>query len=744
MFTKSFLTAVVVKILRRDRKGLNVNDLSLHALLFRDFCFIRNLKSLPLIKLILFASISILFIGCLRTRKSDYSVNETTDKNNNINKAFISFRIGVPQWASDSRFNELLDLFERNKGVTDEITFFTSATHAPLPLDVFRERTAILRDRMERTRKLGYRTGINILTTIGHHNENLGNSLKGDYTFMTNIDGQVCHGSFCPNDEKMREYIRSIYEMTANAKPDYIWIDDDVRFGHMPIGYSCFCDNCLRIFRDEYGVSYSRESLKKAMNEGAVEEKLKIREEWLQHNRNTISRLFSLIERTVHSVSPELPLGFMTGDRFFEGYDFDNWARILAGPDSVSVMWRPGGGYYNDISTNDLSGKSHDIGRQVSLLPANVKSIESEIECFPYQRLKKAANIVVLEACSHIASGCTGAAFNVLSMYDEPLDEYEPLVARLKEARPFFDLLARSLGRSPVKGVNTYWNRNSFITGNIEEGNWLASGNPLAAHEIYNIGLPACYSEKYANVTILGKDNVYALSKEEIRNNLSGGVYMDAEALRQLNDMGFGDLTGFEVVKSEFSDRIEKLTDHHLNGKFASRERDNRQSFWNSPAYTLRKSDESAQPLSTLVDYTGKEVSLCTSGVFENKAGGRVCVAGYYPWTFMENLSKSSQMKSIFRWLSKDSLPGYIDSFHRINLWIREPRNGKTALALINSSFDPARDVILMLITASRTIKVYDMECRETIIKSSGTDGPYKKFSIPYIDQWQMRLVITE
>ena len=111
------------------------------------------------------------------------------------------------------------------------------------------------------------------------------------------------------------------------------------------------------------------------------------------------------------------------------------------------------------------------------MLPEDVISIQSEIECFPYQRLKKAANIVVLEACSHIAAGCTGAAFNVLSMYDEPLDEYEPLVARIQEARPFFDLMVKSLGRSAITGIHTFWNKNSFITGRLAEGNWLSSGN---------------------------------------------------------------------------------------------------------------------------------------------------------------------------------------------------------------------------------------------------------------------------
>jgi hypothetical protein len=689
-------------------------------------------------------SLLILLSSCQETKKQDLQNMAGSKKENSINKAYISFRIGVPQWLPESRFKELLTLFDRYKGVTDEITFFTSATHPPLPLDVIGERTAILKDRMTEVRKHGYRSGINILATIGHHNENLDNSLKGEYTFMTNIEGEVCHGSYCPNDKKMQEYIRRIYEMTALAKPDYIWIDDDVRFGHMPIGYSCFCDNCLHIFRDEYGVLYTRESLKKAFDEGSVEGKLKIREAWLQHNRNTISGLFMLIEKTVHSTDPSIPIGFMTGDRFFEGYDFSNWTRILSGPDSVEVMWRPGGGYYSDISTNDLAGKSHDIGRQVSLLPESVQSIQSEIECFPYQRLKKAAEIVVLEASSHIASGCTGAAFNVLSMYDEPLDEYEPLVERLSQGRPFFDLLAVSLGRTPLSGVNTYWNKDSYITGNIEKGDWLTSGNPLAAHEIYNIGLPASYSQSNSGITILGKDNIYAMSRDEIAKILAGGVYIDAEALTQLNDMGFGELTGFEAVNSERTDRIEKLTAHPLNGQFAGRERDNRQSFWNSPAYTLKKTDEASQVLSTLIDYTGKEVSSCTSGIFENKAGGRVCVAGYYPWTFLENLSKSSQMKSVFRWLSKDSLPGYVSSFHRINLWIREPRNGMTALTLTNSSFDPARDVVLILRTEKTSIKVYDMQCRENIIRTSGADGPYQKFTIPIIGPWQMRLVVTE
>jgi len=695
-------------------------------------------------KLIVAVSLLIL-AGCsqkLQTQKpaEKTSISPTTK----IEKAFISFRIGVPLWSSEKRYNEVLDLFDKYKGVTDEVTFFTSTTHPPLSLDVFRERAAILKGRIEEAKKHGYRAGINILSTIGHHNENLDNSLNEAYTRMTNIDGQVCNGSFCPNDDGMRGYVRNIYESAALAKPDYIWIDDDVRFGHMPVGLGCFCDNCLSIFEEESGVKYTRESLKKALNEGHVEEKLRIREVWLQHNRNTISKLFTLIEKTVHEISPAMPIGFMTGDRFYEGYDFDNWAKILSGPNHAPVMWRPGGGYYNDNTNSELVGKSHDIGRQVSVLPQEVVSIQSEIENFPYQRLKKAANIVALEACSHIAAGCTGAAFNVLSFYDEPLDEYESLIARLHEVRPFMDLMAKTLGRTELNGVQTFWNKNSFASGKPEEGNWLSSGNPLVSHDLYNIGLPTNYSNNNAQVTILGKDNILVLSKEEITRLLSGGIYMDAEALEQLNTMGFGKLTGFEITGSDNVDRIEKFSGHPLNGEFANCQRDNRQSFWKSTAYSLKPTDAKAHPLSSLIDYSGKEVSACTSGIFENKLGGRICAAGYYPWTFMENKSKSSQMKSVFRWLSKETLPGYIASFHKINLWIRQPDNGKTALAFTNSSFDAAKNVTLMLRTGNKTIKVYDMACKETVIQSSGTDGVYEKFVIPEVGAWEVRLVVSE
>ncbi|MGA2255837.1 MAG: hypothetical protein ABSG53_14420 [Thermoguttaceae bacterium] len=657
-----------------------------------------------------------------------------------VEKAFISFRIGPPQWMPEDRYGELLALFEKYKGVTNEITFFTSFTHPPLPLNVVRQRCELLAKRMPQARAFGYRAGINILATIGHHEENLPNSLAGNYTNLTDIDGNLCRGSFCPNDPRVQEYVREVYQIVTAANPDYIWIDDDVRLaGHMPVYLTCFCDRCLAVFAKESGKKYTRASLKSAFLQGPPEQRVAVCRAWLNHNRATINRLFALIERTVHGAKPGLPLGFMTGDRFYEGYDFDNWAKALAGPANAPVYWRPGGGFYEDSWTAGLVGKSHDIGRQVSKLPPSILSIQSEIENFPYQRLKKAVNTTVLEAASHMGAGCTGAAFNVLSGNNEPLDEFEPMIAQLHRARPFYDLMAKHLGRAESIGLFTAWDKDSAVATEMFGG----AGFFGESAQVFEIGLPAAYDPKGAVVTLLFPQSLATMSKDQITKTLSSGVYTDAATLNALNQMGFQELTGLAVDGVLPIDCIEELSNHPLNAPFVGRQRDCRQSFNHAAGFALRTIDPKAQMLARLVDYGGKEKATTSMAVFENRLGGRICVAGYFPWTFLHSLSKSAQMKSIARWLSKDQLPAYVASYHKVNLWARQPPSGCLAIALVNTSFDSADDLSLALLTRADQITVYDMEGKAQVVRVAGRDGPYHQFTLPHVPSWSACLVTT-
>jgi hypothetical protein len=378
----------------------------------------------------------------------------------------------------------------------------------------------------------------------------------------------------------------------------------------------------------------------------------------------------------------------------------------------------------------------------VSLLPTDVWRIQSEIENFPYQRLRKAGRITALEAAAHLAAGCTGAAFNVLSMLEEPLDEYVPLVAELHRWRPFYDQLVRNLGRAPLAGIHAAWSKDTAAACDLGGGDWTAYGRFVyhLAPRPFALGLPIAYAPQGGCVTLLCDENVLAFSVAELRAMLASGVYMDAAALTRLNRMGLQQLTGLQLERTVTVDAIERLTDHPLNGPFSGRERDCRQSFNRQPAHVLRATDPGTQVLARLVDYGGAEIGPCTMAVFENRLGGRVCVAGYFPWTFLQSLSKASQVKAVMRWLSRDRLPAYVASLHQVNLWVRAVGHGRVALVLMNSSFDPADALELLILTDQQTIQVLDTACRLTPVAGSAA-GPYHRFVLPRIGPWEMRLV---
>ena len=158
---------------------------------------------------------------------------------------------------------------------------------------------------------------------------------------------------------------------------------------------------------------------------------------------------------------------------------------------------------------------------------------------------------------------------------------------------------------------------------------------------------------------------------------------------------------------------------------------------------TIDKVDPKAETLARLIDYSGKETAATSMAVFENRLGGRICVAGYFPWASLHSLCKSSQMKSVMRWLSHDRLSAYVASYHKINLWVRQPAEGQLAMALVNASFDPADEPVLALLTHADRITVFDMDGKPTDVTESGRDGAYRRFTLPPIEPWSARLVVV-
>ena len=673
-----------------------------------------------------------------------FSVSSSAQETARLSRASVCFRIPCNIWTDDARFAQLLEILGKYPGIADELTFFTQKTHTPIPDDELERRCVLLKQRIAEAHARGYRAGINLMCTLGHHPENVPHSIGPEFPRAQTMDGKIAEGTLCPNNDLFRERIRRVYTAAAKAGPDYIWIDDDVRVIHMldsdgTHGWICFCDNCMKTLSQQFDEEIDRDFIRAHYNEPDVLAKIRT------FTSDTIDGLFALIEKTVHDVDPDMPLGFMTGERYDEGYDFERWAKTLSGPNrDKEVYWRPGGGFYEQSYMSALFGKSHEIGRQVSLLPQEVVVIQSEIENFPYQFLLKSANVTTLEAVSHIAAGCTGAAFNVLTNNDEPLDEYEDLIAKIAERRPFFDLAVRYLGRNPNVGIFPLWERTEGYYPNRSPVQALTSCFSEA-------GIPVAY--KYlpgqTNVGVLSHAYLSHHTREEAKKLFQMGIYTDVNALNLANDpesYALNDLTGMEYDGEIRVDGIEKFEEHPLNGPFAGRTRDLRQSFWREPICSLKKTNENVETLSSCVDYAGDQKAETIVGIFENSLGGRVCVNGFYPWSNFYNNSKQSQIRAIVRWLSRDRLPGYVDSFALVNFWMRAPNaDGGFAGIAINSNYDSIKDVALTLKTDKDSIDVYDYSCRKTTVKASSSDAAgYRRFVVPEIKPWEPVLFVCE
>ncbi|MBI2192776.1 MAG: hypothetical protein HYU36_12415 [Planctomycetes bacterium] len=302
--------------------------------------------------------------------------------------ARISFRVSTLLWQSPGRFEELLRYLTDFHDVVDDVAFFTGFTHPPLPLATIRAHAANMKPLLARFREAGFSAGINHLATLGHLDENLENSLRETWQHLVDIDGVVSKSCYCASDSQFLEYLRQAYRALAEAQPEFIWVDDDIRLESHQAGVTlaCFCDLCLTDFSASTCKEWTREALREAFQRGPRESRLALRRQWLAHNRRYLARLLAHLRAAVDEVDPRIPLGLMTGETVYSGLGFDAFAQALAGPRSIEVKWRPGGGFYTDEVPSHLLAKAHSTGRQVSLLPPCIRDIQYEHENFPYQR----------------------------------------------------------------------------------------------------------------------------------------------------------------------------------------------------------------------------------------------------------------------------------------------------------------------------------------------------------------------
>jgi hypothetical protein len=104
-------------------------------------------------------------------------------------------------------------------------------------------------------------------------------------------------------------------------------------------------------------------------------------------------------------------------------------------------------------------------------------------------------------------------------------------------------------------------------------------------------------------------------------------------------------------------------------------------------------------------------------------------------------LPKSSQLKALFRWLSRDTFPAFINSYSSAALWLRPDAQGRLAMMLVNSSLDPSTSMDLLALTGGMNLTVMHMDGRQHVLSPAGKDGPYDHYRVPALKAWEMVLI---
>lgn len=614
-------------------------------------------------------------------------------------------RVSVDFLDREDLVDELIEGLGRAPGLVSEWALFTNYYHCARTLEYLQDVADKMARLIPRIRAAGYRAGINHLTTVGHHNEYLQVAVDDSLRRQVGLDGQCSEGALCPADPLVQEYVRRTYEILAAAGPDFIWIDDDVRYsGHMPTAGCCLCELCVEEFSHLMGESFTHASLVAALDDPDFGRRSTTRRRFMERNSQIIRQLFVLIEQATHKIDPRIELGFMTGDRFWEGYGFTAWAEALRGDARVPVRWRPGGGYYTDANPHELIDKVNDVGRQVAALPAYVDIIQAEIENFPYQPLRKATQSNALEMTGYLFAGCTGNALNILSGEANGLSEHLPLIQRLHRCVPFWDRLKVELTGSRLVGVWPAWDGLQIAAG--AEGGSTSHFHDIQhdmrlPYSLQDLGVPICYREEYAAAVALAGRMPLALGPERMRGLLAGGVLLDTGALQSLQAMGLAELAGVTAGQEHAWDTVEVFAEHRLNGADAGKARDCRQSFNRLTAHELVPASDSVEVLSRMRGYDGSDRGPCVT-CFENTLGGRVAVMSYFPWTLNGSQYKRRQTNSICAWLAGGAMPMTIHTVSRITPWVRRKQNGALVIGLLNLGADTYDTVALTINTDRR------------------------------------------
>ncbi len=608
----------------------------------------------------------------------------------------IAQRLHLTNWMEDREFEKTLSFLCDHRDAVDEITLFSAsatAGHADgdpeKALEAMHQESEILKRRISSFREAGFKSvGINVLVTLGHIDENDPEE-RPVFQKIVGWKGDVSTSCNCPNHEDFRRFTEEKYALYAEAKPDFLWVDDDIKLFWNGVEFGCFCPKCLRDFNGKNGFSYTRETLVAAMQEPGNSA---LRGLWVRDVRDRITDLLDCIGKAVHRVDPHLRLGFMTQRQSwstYNGMDFPAWFRALG-----ASMGRPGEGYYFDTVPQNVLTKAFSTAQQAYEYPETVTDVQYELENFPYETWQKSARIAVAELALAAAEGMNGALLNNSHPYRSLCGQerlYETIASQRLAWRDYLEAGRgwKAAGLYPAFSLRydqlrTLEEGESFFT-TLERS---PKHDVTRAYPLAELGVPITMQASGAWGVILTGNLSQGYTDEELTDFFRGAVLVSGDAVQELERRGFGKYLGVRyagkgglglVEEPEPADPVNRDLPDLAN-------RDVHPAFFGGEAVWFEATDPSTRVVSYMRGQVKDRLGIATS-LYENELGGRVCVMGYAPFLRPDDLARYRQLDGILEYLAGEKRSAKLVTPGKTAFFVREGESG-VETAVMNLTLD--------------------------------------------------------
>ena len=354
-----------------------------------------------------------------------------------------------------------------------------------------------------------------------------------EFTRITRSDGSVSPMGNCPLDPAFRKrFSEDIALFASIGKPDFIIFEDDYSVNASSDGMGCFCKHHLAEFSRREGTEYTRETLAKRLREND-EEAVALNRRFRALTRDSLVGLSERVRREVDRETPEVPIGYMqSGGCDLDGEDTtEAVCRALAGPRHVPFS-RLFGTAYNGMNSKSLTEYLfHPICSRQHI--RGEFRFYHESDTFPHTRFYMSGKQMLAMMGYIYSYGFDGSTFQTQQLLDDPNEEtaYGEMFAR---ERARLGALNRTAWQCEQKGVHLPYD--------VFYNNFRGSCLPGWLRAVSSFGIP--FSTLPGNVAFWDYRTAHWADRETVLKALSGGLFLDGSAAKELVSRGFGEYLG--------------------------------------------------------------------------------------------------------------------------------------------------------------------------------------------------------